>query len=152
MDDFSIIPLKKNNDLLMHQTKEYIQSLDIFYPDIRKWFDERVIPDFSNRSIILVLNSLREIHGIMILKNTDEERKISTLYLSPDARHLGIGSTLISLAIELLGHEKPLISIPHVCNKQYENLFKKFHFCCYASYPDYYKIGITEYSYNGYLI
>ncbi|MCZ9981685.1 GNAT family N-acetyltransferase [Brachyspira hyodysenteriae] len=69
-----------------------------------------------------------DIAGIIILKKSHSENKISTLRVDKRYRNNGIGRTLIKLGIELLEDDKPLITVNENKIYQFKYLFDYFGF------------------------
>ncbi|WP_431123351.1 GNAT family N-acetyltransferase [Flagellimonas flava] len=90
------------------------------YPEIDKWFTNKVTPGLisGDRSIIF-LKYKQEDAGFAIVKNDLEEKKICTFYIFPEFRGKGIASKLFEESFNVLGTDKPLMTIP-------ENRFQKF--------------------------
>lgn len=125
------------------------------YPDFLNWYVTKVQPGMKDgtRKVFVVApaSDLNEIAAVMILKNTEEEKKISTLCVMKKYRSRGLGRRLINLAISVLKDERPLITVSALHIEEFMPILEDFGFDCYETYADYYKRGITEYSYNGYL-
>ena len=82
-----------------------------FYPNYGKWYHETFLPDLErgHRSYIVSARG-QTLTGCCLLKNTPEEQKICTLYVSRDYRRQGIGSDLMTAALqELKG--TPIITV-----------------------------------------
>ncbi len=127
------------------------------YPDFTSWFNSKVVLGLNNgtRNIFFafaVNNDRCELAGIMILKNDSNEKKICTLCVLDSFRKKGLGTKFIELAQKELQVDKPLITVSASYKADFENIFSKFGFKCFAEYSGYYKRNITEYSYNGFLI
>lgn len=90
------------------EIKEYSVKLDsVFselsflraeYPKFYSWYYEKVLSGLSDgtRKIFLARSPLSfgKVNGVLILKNTTEEKKICTLYVDKDSRLLGFGTKL----------------------------------------------------------
>lgn len=123
------------------------------YPGFRKWFNQTVIKEVgSSRRQIYVASPIDRddiIAGVMILKNTTEEKKICTLFVAEDYRTYGIGSRFVKLAINRLGTMFPVITVSGERNDAFFPFLQKFGFTLYGSYFGYYRETVVEYSYNG---
>ena len=98
---------------------------------------------------IIICEYNKEIVGISILKNTDNERKICTLRVSKNFRHLGIGRELLKSSIDWLEDEKPLITVHRTRQKEFNSLFNYFNFKLEQKKWSYYSLFNTELVYNG---
>ena len=122
------------------------------YPEFYSWFYDKVIPELSNgtRSIYLA-KSFGEIKGILILKDTVEEKKICTLYVDESSRSNRIGSKLMEIAMNEFHGGKPLITVADSHIEDFRHLLAKYDFKEEDSLPDYYTDGRIEYTFNGHL-
>ena len=76
-----------------------------YYPNHRNWFIKKQLPGVINgneRDILFVRDpeNLDNIIGMTCIKNTKEEKKLCTLFVSPEFRGKGIGSSLMEEALE----------------------------------------------------
>jgi len=81
------------------------------YPNYDKWYHETFLPDLKegHRSYIISARG-HVLSGCCLLKNTPEEQKICTLYVGRNYRRQGIGSDLMTAALqELKGN--PIITV-----------------------------------------
>lgn len=128
-----------------------LSNLDEMYPEFKDWFDNKVVLQLNGikREIITIENELtNEIMGLVILKNTEYEKKICTLKVFEEHQNKGFGRILINKAIQFLGTTSPMITIPVERKKEFESLINEFEFHFEES-PDYYRHGKPEYVYNG---
>lgn len=130
----------------------FLKNVEILYPDLRKWFDEKVVFGLMNKKRIIytVENEINEIIGILILKN-DIEKKICTLYVNEKYRGLNIGNTLFLISFIELKDKFPVFSVSSEVIQYYNVFIEKYKFVLYKVYKDCYKKGNDEYVYNGYL-
>ena len=81
------------------------------YPEYKSWFLNKHVPNLGiDRNIIFAVYKF-EIVGVINLKNSEQEKKICTLYVKKGFRHNKIGTTLLKMAFNYLGTNKPLITI-----------------------------------------
>lgn len=99
-------------------TKIYITTdfINNDYPDYKNWYFTKQLPGIikNERNILFARNpeNKEEIIVIACLKKAKEEQKICTLYVSDNARGLGIGSAIIEESLKSLGTTKPFITFP----------------------------------------
>lgn len=55
-----------------------------------------------------------------------QKKKICTLFVSPEARGLGIGTLLVEKSMEILGTTKPMITLADYKLPMFEGLIKKY--------------------------
>lgn len=151
--EFLVRQLKSLNDDSFRSIGKYLCFLKKDYPDFLNWYNTKVMPNISTgqRQIYIAnpSNDQGTIAGIMILKNTLQEKKICTLYVPENYRIQHIGTKFFYQAITALNTEKPLITISDKHIKEFEPLLQKFRFELYKVYPGYYQNTTNEYSYNG---
>lgn len=134
-----------------------LRGLEKGYPNILKWFKEKVCSDFQlreNREILLAMLPLEQnikFVGFAILKDTVEEKKICTIRIDEEHQKKGIGEKLFRKAFEVLKTKRPLITVSEENEECFKNLFEKFNFEKKEEKKDLYAKGIKENIYNGYL-
>lgn len=121
------------------------------YNNFRQWYYGTVVPSLtSGKRLIHVVIDNEAIVAVLILKNANE-KKICTLRVAENYRHQGIATMLLKVAFRELQCTKPLITVSSYHIAEFESLLKKNGFVLFAEYPNYYKQGVTEYAFNGYL-
>lgn len=126
-------------------------SITPYYPNGNEWLSTKVFSDDSNRLLLISQLSNGLVNGFSILKNDDFEKKICTLFVSPDFRGKGIGTALLNRSLDLLGCDKPLITVSDDLLLSFIPLFSRYGFENIESYVDRYRDGHIEYSFNGVL-
>ncbi len=125
------------------------------YPEFYSWFYDKVIPELSNgsREVFIAQTPLSfgKVNGVLVLKNTNSEKKICTLYVDKESRMNGIGQKFMSIAFNELNTDKPLITVSDTRLKEFNRLLNKFNFESVDTLPDYYAYNHTEYTFNGHL-
>jgi len=120
------------------------------YPNIDKWFLCKVYRGiFSGQRTILLKKRNNQILGLSILKHTDEERKLCTLFVDKNFHGKGLGTELMEESLEILKCGHPIFTVSANRISEFQSLIKKFNFSLYKLYPDYYRKGLTEYAFNG---
>lgn len=92
--------------------------------------------------------STYKLSGCSLLKNTPEEKKICCLFIDPYYRKKGIASQLIRDSFEILGTEKPLITVSENNLAMLDPIIKKFNFELTSVQDSVYRKGVKEYYYN----
>ncbi len=135
---------------LQKKIAQELEPLNFIYPDFKDWLTQKVFRQLiTDMRKIFVAQENEIICGILILKDTDEEKKICTLRVTPRYSRLGIGSQLIKLAQSELKTEYPVITVSEKHREEFRPIFEKFEFSFHQRYFNYYKEETTEYSYNG---
>ena len=125
------------------------------YPKHKSWFYQKHLPATlvaeSGRDIIFAYDKDRKIYGTSFIKKDNVEKKICTLFVSPDARGLGVGTALVEKSMELLGTTKPMITLADYKLPMFEGLIKKYHWEKTQVISGLYNEHSKELVYNGYL-
>jgi GNAT superfamily N-acetyltransferase len=82
------------------------------YPEFQTWYLTKVIPGkrIGERRVFVKFNENTMI-AVGIAKATSDEKKICTLYVSPDYRAQGVGRDLIVRMLQWLKTPTPVIAI-----------------------------------------
>lgn len=122
------------------------------YPNYKNWYFNKVLPDIINneRDILFTRNpnNYNEIISMLCLKNSNEEKKICTLYVSDKYRNLGIGSSLIMEAMNILDTSKPFITIMDYKLDVFKPIINKFNWKLTEVIPSLYN-NSCEFCFNG---
>lgn len=153
--EFNIRKVDYANNRLIQRVLGTLRFLKGDYPDFLNWYSKKVVGGLmdDSRQIFIATPADYEdtIAAVMILKNCSDEKKVSTLCVMEQYRSLGLGTKLIELAISVLKTNRPVITVSNAHVEIFKGLFEKFGFEQYKEYPDYYRNGISEHAYNGYL-
>jgi len=123
------------------------------YPDFFQWVNKKVIPGILNdqREIVCVI-SKGLISGFVVLKNTNKEKKICTLYVEPYARKFGVGTMLLNISKVRLNENKPLITVSEDRVSEFKTIFSNNGFELVGNISDIYQKGKKEFIFNQELI
>ena len=129
---------------------------ELAYPNIDIWY-QKIIAEINNypqsREMFICLSNeenLLSISGLMILKNSCDEKKICTLRVKENYQKRGIGSELIQKAFDFLETDKPLITVPEESVEAFSKIFNKYGFEKKDEIPDLYRKNKIEHIYNGF--
>ena len=129
-----------------------IHFLRANYPRFDEWLLSKVIPGiYRGERTVLVEQRDSIVAGLLIVKHTDLERKLCTLRVRPDFESKGLGVRLFETAFDLLGTERPLLSVSESSMVKFARLFAHFGFAQEAVYEGRYLPRIQEFAYNGLL-
>ena len=122
-----------------------------YYPDYLKWYFCKVIPGiFENSREILICTIDKNIAGILILKNTQEEKKICTIYITEKFKNLGVAQKLLKKAFNILGTNTPLFSVSESKFEEFKNIIFKLGWTRTQTLPvGFYNEEYQEFVYNG---
>lgn len=133
---------------------ESLSDLENEYPDFKNWYFNIVVKNMvSNERSLFIAKDISndQYAGVMILKNSACEKKICTLRVFDDYQGYHIGSEFIKKAFQVLHTSAPLITVSEKHILQFRKILNKFRFKEMAIYPSYYKQGLKEYTFNGFL-
>lgn len=134
---------------VVSQDAEFLRSS---YPHFDDWFARKVIPGiYKGERTLLIEERDSTAVGLLILKHTATEKKLCTLRVRPQYESKGLGVRLFQVAFEILGTERPLLSISHLAEPKFHRLFTYFGFAQEAVYQSRYLPMVDELSYNGLL-
>ena len=156
-DDYTLIRLNDFgvfNDKLKKETFEKVLlCLKDYYPNVKEWLEKVFKEDESENSgrkiftLIETKNSNFSLVGILILKDTEEEKKICTLL---STRVIGV-EILFKKAVEILKTSNPIITL----NKKiydisfwFKEEFRKYNFKLTSQIKGLYLPNDTEYIFN----
>lgn len=154
---FQLIP----STILIHEYKEVHNELAIFrflyeaknyYPSFDSWYFQKVIPEarIGKREIISEVRD-GKIVGVMILKNTSEEKKICSLRVSDEFQNHGLGVRMFEKAFKILETDKPFLTVSEEKLPSFQKIFTYFQFTQTERLENYYREGKKEFSFNGHL-
>lgn len=151
---FLLVQVGAQEKALVQKIFQTLKVLRAEYPDFCRWFNTKVKTGLSDGSRELWIAASHEgkMAGIMILKKSDSEKKICTLYINEHFRRQGLGTLLMLKAFERLETMKPLATVSSSYMLSYQPLFNYFGFELSKIYTNYYREGVDEYSFNGELL
>lgn len=119
------------------------------YPSFDAWFSFRFRRSFtSGYRIVIAAMSGSTIAGVALLKKTDSEHKICTLFVREEFRRQGAGSQLLLKAIENLQGKKIGISVAEERHQVLKGLLEKQGFSLKSEEKGYYRPDAVEYFYE----
>lgn len=122
------------------------------YPEFDRWLLGKVFPGIVRGERTLVVERRGDqTAAVMILKHTASEKKLCTLRVRPDFESRGLGVRLFESAFDLLGTERPLLSVSESAMPRFERLFVHFGFAQEETYDGLYLPKVKELSFNGLL-
>ena len=151
-DYIEVTPQEKFIELA---TKIYITTdfINNDYPDYKNWCFTKQLPGIikNERNILFARNpeNKEEIIAIACLKKAKEEQKICTLYVSDNARGLGIGSAIIEESMKWLGTTKPFITFPDYKLDMFKPFIEKYAWNLTEKVYGLYKDKTEELCFNG---
>ena len=134
---------------LYQQMADVTKATESIYPGAEKWFKEKFLDGLKRqeRMYVVALNDDQTLAGFALLKNTEEEKKICTLFVASQFRRRGVGRQLIQQSITALG-TVPLITVSQQTLSQFSGLLKRCGFHLSAQKKGVYNPKDTEYYFN----
>ena len=128
----------------------FLQSLDQYYPEISRWYLDKVLPGVTAGSDILLLaEDHGQLAGIALGKRSPEETKLRCLRVAPPWQNSGLGLKLLERMFELLDTDKPLCTVSEELLHQYSRPFvMRYGFNLSAVDKGKYRPGKLEYQFN----
>lgn len=126
-------------------------SINDTYPGHTNWFWEKFVPGLrgGERSFVAAFNQEnKSLSGVILLKNTPEEKKICTLFVAENARGQGIATKLMEASFNVLKERNPVITVSNRNINQLRRLLDKFDFKQSCVRTDVYKGGDSEIYFN----
>ena len=122
------------------------------YPGFDEWLLSKVIPGIyaGERTAVVEMRG-SAVAGLLIVKHSDGEKKLCTLRVRPNFECRGLGVRLFETAFDLLGTDRPLLSVSEPSMPKFLRLFMHFGFSKEAVYGGRYLPHVNELSYNGHL-
>lgn len=122
------------------------------YPEFDKWLTSTVLPGIPTGERTIIIERRDDITaGVLILKHTATEKKLCTLRVRPAFESKGLGVRLFETAFQVLGTERPLLSVSQPLEPKFHRLFTYFGFAKEAVYQGRYLPMVDELAYNGLL-
>ena len=138
---------------LIASTRDHLIHLSSFYPSFAHWYDCKVVAGLKKGNRTLVHRYIGgRLGGIVITKDDGLEKKLCCLRVLPHLNGSGLGLRIFDDAFEVLGTEKPLLSVSEEQLLKFHRIFAHFGFVHGRRYDDLYRIGHVEHSYNGQLV
>lgn len=127
----------------------FLLPLSHDYPEIERWFTERVIPGVraGTRTILTVYRD-EAIAGLAIGKNEADEAKICTVRVAPAYVGRGMGLRLFDGVLRWLNVDKPHLTVSSNKLPQFERIFDWYDFTRTSSQLGRYLPGEIEHGYN----
>jgi hypothetical protein len=139
-------------DVELHDVYAALSHLSAVYPGFERWYHYSVVPGIRiGTRCILVARKQAQILGVAILKKTDLEQKLCTLWVDPNCRKLKVATTLAARAFDWLGTRYPLLTVPEERMGEFAPLLNYWRFHERERLVGYYRPGKVEYAFNSYL-
>lgn len=90
----------------------------------------------------------KDLKGVSIIKNTQEEKKICTLRVMEKYQNRGIGLRLFEKSFETLQTRFPLLSVSEEKYPDFKKIFDYYGFKLTSIKENYYRIGKKEFFFN----
>ena len=124
-------------------------SINETYSGHTEWFNNVFLPGLKKgeRMYIIALDENENLIGCILIKNTEEEKKICTLFVKPTSRKQGVGTQLMEAALKELG-EHPLLTVSSRNISRLQPLLDKMGFHLSGKKKGAYGAEDTEFYFN----
>lgn len=128
----------------------FLQSLDLFYPDIAQWYLQTVVPDIlAGRGTLLLARDGTVLAGVALGKRSDDETKLRCVRVAQPWQNSGVGLRLIERMFEALDTDRPHCTVSEELLHQYSRPFvMRYGFELSAVEKGRYRRGKLEYRFN----
>ncbi len=153
IDRFSIASSEEAVRLIPAIHRELV-GLSRLYPEFRDWFSQKVVPGIftGERSLLVELRD-DSIAGVAIIKDDGIEQKLCCLRVSTEFQKKGgVGYRLFERSMEELDTRYPLLSVSEDRFLEFRRIFNHFGYEKAWEYPELYRPGKIELSFNGLLL
>ena len=135
---------------LIHQVLTLSMQVKTEYQEYKNWFLTTQAPGIYDGTRNIIIAHIKDrIVGFVSLKKTAEEKKICTFYVEKKFRKNKIGTILVEKAIEYLGTEKPLITIPLNKLNEFTRIGEKYNWEISDIKENLYRLNNPEVIVNG---
>ena len=133
-----------------NKIRHFLYDLNCDYPFFEEWLEHVFTMTHTEERAIITCQSDDELdmYGVCIIKKTKEEKKICTLRVTTERQRQGIGTYLVSKAIDLLGDKFPLITVPQKHIDPFKRFLNFFQFKIASKVKSVYNEGTYEYYFN----
>lgn len=110
----------------------FFEEFNIKYDNFSVWFDKiyRECYDINKKRNIVIAFDGSSIAGILILKDSPEEKKVCTLVVSKNYRKMGLATKFFEISFSVLNTLKPHYTVSEDNLAKFDGLNKKFGFNC----------------------
>lgn len=129
-----------------------LADLECYYPDFESWYWTKVVPGLRDQSRALFVHEQRGQFSVVIAKRTSNEKKLCTVRTNSRSAGQRIATHLIFEAMDWLGCEKPLITVPEERLSEFKSIFSRLDFSLGQIADSYYRFDRREYVFNGRII
>lgn len=132
------------------QVLPFIATLDQFYPDVSYWYVNQVVPGLmTGNDKLLIARDGQHIAGVALGKSTTDETKLRCVRVHPDYQGNGIGVRLIDSMLELLEHDRPVVTVSEELIHSYSRIFvNRYNFKLSHVSKGQYRPAKLEYMFN----
>lgn len=125
--------------------KNFLSDVSSLYPEFDTWFNFKVRR--FERSVLLAHDG-NQLAGVSILKNSGDEKKISTFYVAPHFRGKMFGQALMTKSLQVLDSAETFITVSEERNRELVPLLNSNGFKLQKIVPNLYRSGKDELFYS----
>lgn len=151
--DYINILNKEDFNTLANNIYKITESSDEDYPNRKNWYFTKQLPNIESgeRNILFVRDmwDRDKIVAVSCLKDSDNEKKICTLYVAEEYRNVGLGNMLFQESMLWLGTSKPFLTFPEYKLNMFESFIEKYNWQLEDKIEGKYNNSSPELCYNG---
>lgn len=128
--------------------RKFLSDLTCNYPHFEEWLEHVFVMTETMERTIVVCEYDKQIVGLVILKDTVDEKKICTIRVAEEYRRHGIGTYLINEARKILHEDYPLVTVSDAHIGVFRKFLNRFGFRQESQVKSVYQYGHDEYYFN----
>jgi GNAT superfamily N-acetyltransferase len=125
--------------------RNFLSDVSFLYPEFDSWLNFKVRR--FGRDIVIAHDG-NQLAGVSILKNSGEEKKISTFYVAPLFRGQMLGQALMAKSLQFLDSEETFITVSEERNRELVPLLNSNGFKLQKIVPNLYRDDKAELFYS----
>lgn len=141
----STVSIQLINQISYPLLKSFLSDVSFLYPQFDSWLDFKVRR--FERDIVIAHDG-SQLAGVSILKNSSDEKKISTFYVAPSFRGQMLGQMLMTKSLQFLDSAETFITVSEERNRELVPLLNSNGFRLQKAVPNLYRDGKSELFYS----
>lgn len=128
---------------------ELLKDMPLEYPNFWEWFGTKVIPGLADGTRRIFTRRVdNKLAGVAIVKKTENERKLCTLFVKEEYASRGTGLFLLDASLKFLETDTPNLTVPLSKLEKFERIFERYEFVKDGRVKGLYKPGAEEVYFN----
>lgn len=151
IDAVSLIRDPEQSSGMVTEVLARVNDLRDFYPRFDDWLAGKVLPGLvAGERTLLVEYRDGLLAALAVVKDDGLEKKLCCLRVFPGYQNShGLGIRMFHRAFDVLGTDKPVLSVAEERLPVFDRIFDHFGFELAAEYQELYRPGRSEFAFNG---